>query len=54
MLIQDGVYLCNMAVDENYKRKGYGMRMLAAAEALVEMAGSRRIWLHVRQETFAS
>ena len=46
--LQDGAYLCNMAVDEKHQRKGYGSLMLAAAEDLVEVADFRRVWLHVR------
>lgn len=38
-----------MAVDEKFQRKGFGTLMLAAAEDMVELAGFRRVWLHVRQ-----
>jgi ribosomal protein S18 acetylase RimI-like enzyme len=46
--MQDGAYLCNMAVGVKFQRRGYARAMLAAAEDVVQLAGFRRVWLHVR------
>jgi len=45
---EDGAYLCNMAVDEGFQRRGYARAMLSAVEDIVQLAGYRRVWLHVR------
>ncbi len=41
-------YLCNMAVNEEHKRAGYGSLLLDAAERLVLNTGYKSIYLHVR------
>lgn len=44
----DCAYLCNMAVAVSHQRKGYGLRLVAAAEALAQIAGKEEVYLHVR------
>ena len=47
-MLQDAAYLCNMAVAESFQRRGYGTLLLKAAEQVVQLAGFRRVYLHVR------
>ncbi|KAK9843117.1 hypothetical protein WJX74_007218 [Apatococcus lobatus] len=41
-------YLCNMAVTPDWRRQGYGMQLLRAAEMVAQLAGKQEIYLHVR------
>ncbi|KAL3148590.1 hypothetical protein ABBQ38_014020 [Trebouxia sp. C0009 RCD-2024] len=41
-------YLCNMAVDANYRRRGYGNILLDAADDMAKIAGEKEIFLHLR------
>uniref|UniRef100_A0A7S1SUF7 N-acetyltransferase domain-containing protein n=1 Tax=Tetraselmis chuii TaxID=63592 RepID=A0A7S1SUF7_9CHLO len=41
-------YLCNMAIDSNFRRQGYGTKLLHAGELFAKMAGEEQIFLHVR------
>ena len=41
-------YLCNMAVAAAYRRRGYGMAILRAADALTDMLGYPETYLHLR------
>lgn len=41
-------YLCNMAVDANYRRRGYGNILLDAADDITKIAGEKDIFLHLR------
>lgn len=44
----DMPYLCNMAVESEYRRRGFGAMLLEAAEAVVIRTGYRSMYLHVR------
>lgn len=44
----DMPYLCNMAVESDYRRRGFGAMLLEAAEAAVIRTGYRSMYLHVR------
>lgn len=44
----DRPYLCNMAIDKNHRRQGYGSLLLEAAEELVHAVGEDSVYLHVR------
>lgn len=44
----DMPYLCNMAVEPDYRRRGFGAMLLEAAEAAVIRTGYRSMYLHVR------
>ena len=44
----DMPYLCNMAVREGHKGKGYGTLLLDAAERVVLSTGYKSLYLHVR------
>lgn len=46
--VQSRPYLCNMAVAEAHRRRGYGLALLTAAEALVRSLGENEIYLHTR------
>lgn len=41
-------YLCNIAVDPKFRRRGLARRMLAACEAMAADRGFGRFYLHVR------
>lgn len=41
-------YLCNIAVDPKFRRRGIARKMLAACEALAAKQGYKRFYLHVR------
>lgn len=45
---QDMPYLCNMAVEPQYRRRGYGAMLLDAAENAVLGTGYKSVYLHVR------
>lgn len=47
--LQSRPYLCNMAVSEAHRRRGHGLALLRAAEALVGSLGESEIYLHTRQ-----
>lgn len=47
-LMQDCAYLCNMAVDPEWRRQGYGQHLLHVAELAAGIAGKQEIYLHVR------
>ena len=47
-MLQSRPYLCNMAVAEAHRRRGYGLALLTAAEALVRSLGENEIYLHTR------
>ena len=42
--LQNCAYLCNMAVDADHRRKGYGNILLAAADDIAEIAVYRYIF----------
>lgn len=44
----DMPYLCNMAVEPDYRRRGFGAMLLEAAEAAVLRTGYKSMYLHVR------
>ena len=44
----DMPYLCNMAVEPEYRRRGFGAMLLEAAEAAVLSTGYKSMYLHVR------
>jgi ribosomal protein S18 acetylase RimI-like enzyme len=44
----DRPYLCNMAIADRHRGRGYGAALLAAAEELVVEAGESAVFLHVR------
>ena len=46
--VQNCAYLANMAVDGNYRRRGYGNILLHAADAVTKIAGEKTIYLHLR------
>lgn len=46
--MQNCAYLANMAVDGNYRRRGYGNILLQAADAVTKIAGEKTIYLHLR------
>lgn len=46
--VQNCAYLCNMAVDANYRRRGYGNILLDAADDITKIAGEKDIFLHLR------
>lgn len=48
LVLQSRPYLCNMAVAEVHRRRGYGLALLTAAEALVRSLGENEIYLHTR------
>lgn len=48
MCLQDCAYLCNMAVTPDWRRHGYGLHLLSAAEMVAQLAGKQEIYLHVR------
>jgi GNAT superfamily N-acetyltransferase len=37
-----------MAIDSNFRRQGYGTKLLHAGELFAKMAGEEQIFLHVR------
>ena len=41
-------YLCNMAVEPRFRRRGYARRMLAACEALAVARHFEEVYLHAR------
>ena len=47
-MLQECAYLCNMAVDAEYRRRGYGNILLDAADDIADIAGQRDIYLHLR------
>lgn len=47
-VLQNCAYLANMAVDGNYRRRGYGNILLHAADAVTKIAGEKTIYLHLR------
>jgi len=42
--------VCNMAVDERFRRRGYGSALLAAAEAVARLGGQADVYLHIRAQ----
>lgn len=46
--LQNCAYLCNMAVDARYRRRGYGNILLDAADGVAQIAGEKDIFLHLR------
>ena len=47
-VVQNCAYLCNMAVDAMYRRKGYGNILLDAADDVARIAGEKDVYLHLR------
>ncbi|KAK9862861.1 hypothetical protein WJX84_009094 [Apatococcus fuscideae] len=47
---RDCAYLCNMAVDPGWRRQGYGIHLLRAAELVAQLAGKQEIYLHLRHK----
>lgn len=50
MAWQECAYICNMAVDERFRRRGYGAALLAAAESVARLGGQREVYLHLRSQ----
>ena len=48
LFLQNCAYLCNMAVDANYRRRGYGNILLDAADEVAQIAGEKDTFLHLR------
>ncbi|KAK9838283.1 hypothetical protein WJX81_002285 [Elliptochloris bilobata] len=46
----DCAYICNMAVDERFRRRGYGAALLDAAERVARLGGQRDLYLHLRTQ----
>lgn len=46
--VQDCAYLCNMAVDRSFQRRGVAGQLVAAAERLAALAGRPDMYLHLR------
>lgn len=46
--MQNCAYLANMAVDSDYRRRGYGNILLRAADDVTKIAGWKEIYLHLR------
>lgn len=44
----EDAYLCNIAVDPKFRRRGIARQMLAACESLAASRGFQRFYLHVR------
>ena len=48
LLVQECAYVCNMAVNPEYRRRGYGLLLLEAAEEIARLGGQRDLYLHLR------
>ena len=48
LAVQNCAYLSNMAVNANYRRRGYGNILLDAADDVARIAGEKQIYLHLR------
>ena len=46
--MQECAYVCNMAVDADHRRQGYGLLLLEAVEELARLGGQRDLYLHLR------
>lgn len=42
--------MCNMAVKPEFRRKGYGLLLLEAAEEIARLGGQRDLYLHLRSD----
>lgn len=49
--MQECAYVCNMAVNPEYRRRGYGLLLLEAAEEIARLGGQRDLYLHLRSVT---
>lgn len=49
--MQECAYVCNMAVDSNHRRQGYGLLLLEAVEEIARLGGQRDLYLHLRYAT---
>ncbi|BDA46449.1 hypothetical protein COCOBI_08-5420 [Coccomyxa sp. Obi] len=45
---EECAYVCNMAVNPEYRRRGYGLLLLEAAEEIARLGGQRDLYLHLR------
>ncbi|KAK9906439.1 hypothetical protein WJX75_001880 [Coccomyxa subellipsoidea] len=45
---EECAYVCNMAVSPEYRRRGYGLLLLEAAEEIARLGGQRDLYLHLR------
>lgn len=45
---ENAAYLCNIAVDPTFRRKGYARTMLAACEKIASSKGFTELYLHLR------
>ncbi|KAK9787614.1 hypothetical protein WJX73_003800 [Symbiochloris irregularis] len=45
---EDKAYLSNMAVAQHHRRRGYGRKLLEAAESACALSGHRDLFLHLR------
>ena len=48
VLPQECAYVCNMAVDPDHRRQGYGLLLLEAVEEIARLGGQRDLYLHLR------
>ena len=46
--MQECAYVCNMAVDPDHRRQGYGLLLLEAVEEIARLGGQRDLYLHLR------
>ncbi len=44
---QSAVFICDFVIDESFRRRGYGLQALAAAEEKARQLGAEKISLHV-------
>ncbi len=50
LVVQECAYVCNMAVKPEFRRKGYGLLLLEAAEEIARLGGQRDLYLHLRSD----
>lgn len=46
--LQECAYVCNMAVDADHRRQGYGLLLMEAVEEIARLGGQRDLYLHLR------
>ncbi|CAL5227490.1 g10471 [Coccomyxa viridis] len=47
---EECAYVCNMAVDPDHRRQGYGLLLLEAVEEIARLGGQRDLYLHLRMQ----
>lgn len=52
--IADGLYICGMAVEATFRRRGIGSLLVQAAEDRAHIRGFSRIYLHVERANTAA